>query len=80
MGLDGKPECRDCALAGTLVRTGNCPGWDLARTAVSNFRQESMRLPGVELGLAVTHGARVSEEGELCAHRRWLEEVLPEVA
>jgi hypothetical protein len=38
-----KPHCEDCSYAERRVRMGLVPKWEMARTAVSNHRQESMR-------------------------------------
>jgi hypothetical protein len=77
LDLNHRPHCQDCNYAETMVRLGMGPAWGMARTAVSNFRQESMRLPGVTIGLGM-NGARISEDGELEAHHAWLDQVVPE--
>jgi hypothetical protein len=77
LSLDKLPHCQDCDFAETMVRLGHVPSWEHARTAMSNHRQESLRLPGVKIGLGMV-GARTSEEGEFDKHHDWLDEVVPE--
>jgi hypothetical protein len=47
----------------------------MARVAVGNDRQESMRLPGVKMGLAYEGWVRVSQPGEWQAHVAWMDRV-----
>lgn len=74
LGLDNKPQCKDCASAGTLMRMLDLT-WTQARIAVANDRQELTRLPGVEIGLAKDHIMSANEEGDLERHLEWLERV-----
>lgn len=74
---DGRKQCRDCEFAETMVRVNQCPTFLHARVAVGNHRSESMRLPGITIGLGMI-GARVSEPGEFEKHLEWLGIVLPD--
>lgn len=76
---DRRPQCQDCATAGTLAKLSGAMNQAMARTAVANFRQESMRMPNVCMDLAIIYGARVSETGELHLHHRWLDTVVPDL-
>lgn len=60
-----------------MVRLGYVPDWDMARTAVSNDRQEQLRLPGAPLGLVQMGLMRPSEEGEFERHHDWLDGAVP---
>lgn len=66
--------CSDCESADQMVKFGMVPDWRMARTTVGNYRQESMRLPGVPMGLGMMPLAKcaASEEGELEAVQDWL--------
>ena len=72
MGLDGEPQCHDCASAGTLVRFKYVPTWAMGRTAVGNDRQEQYRLPGMPMGLVKMGLVRASQPGDLEKHHEWL--------
>jgi hypothetical protein len=72
LSLEGKPQCHDCASAGTLMRVMGLT-WTQARIAVANDRQEQMRLPGVLMGLVKAGYVRPSEPGALEKHHAWLE-------
>lgn len=76
LAIDRRPQCQDCAFAGTLVKMKIVPTWEMARVAVENFRRESLRLPGVPRDLAFV-GARISQAGELQKHWRWLDKYVP---
>ena len=69
LGLDGEPQCHDCAAAGTLVKMESLD-WTQARIVIANDRQEKLRLPGVPMGLPFV---RPSEQGELKRHHKWLD-------
>lgn len=72
LGLDGERTCLDCASAGTVVRMGIVKTFEMARVAVANDRQESMRLPGVALGLIKEGLMRMSQPGDFEEHLAWL--------
>ncbi len=74
LGLDGKPQCHDCAVAGTLKRLTSLT-WNMARTAVANDRQEQYRLPGAPIGLVQKGLMKPSKKGDLESHQAWLREV-----
>lgn len=74
-GLDGNPQCHDCASAGTLCRFNKALTWDMARTAVSNDRQEQYRLPGVMMGMVKLGLAKPSKPGDLDRQIKWLKKV-----
>ncbi len=77
--LKGESHCEDCSLAWTLERLTTVPTILAGRIATGNHRQESMRLPGLVMGLSLSHRARVSVEGELDSHHRWLDVMVPEL-
>lgn len=66
------PCCHDCAVADTLVALGYVPDWDMARTVVSNDRQEQLRLPGAPMGLVGMRLMRPSAPGDMERHHAWL--------
>lgn len=83
LGFDGRKCCDDCSATDNL-RPHVFPGpdhddqdadraWQATRITVANHRQESMRLPGVPMGLGKMGRARNSVSGELPAHLEWLE-------
>ena len=72
--VDNRPCCRDCAAADTLVSFGVVPTWEMARTAVSNDRQEQLRLPGAPMGLVGAGYMPANAEGDLERHWAWLDE------
>lgn len=77
LGLDKKPQCYDCASAGTLMRIHKMD-WTQARIAVANERQEQYRgpwVPGVPLGLVPKYIMRPSKEGDLEKQHQWLKDV-----
>ncbi len=79
LAVDGSgPCCRDCEAADNLMKLASGLTFVMARVATGNFRQESMRLPGVKMGIAKTNIVQVSEEGELDSHHDWLNAVLPD--
>ncbi len=69
---EGRPQCRDCNAAEVLSRTCPAMNWYMARVAVANNRQESLRLPGFPLGLIKDGYMRASEKGDLERHHKWL--------
>ncbi len=71
---DGNPWCFDCASADTVQRFMAMPTWGMARTAVSNDRQEQYRLPGAPMGLVYRKMVRPSEPGDFEKHLEWLDE------
>jgi hypothetical protein len=79
MSLDGRKQCKDCDFAGTLGRFAlkGMP-FHACRLTVANHRRESMRLPGVAIGLGLS-GARTSVPGELEKHQAWLDACVPSV-
>lgn len=74
---DGRMQCRDCGMSYGVLRIAKLPSIDYARTAMSNHRRESMRLPGVPFDGHIP-GARLSEPGELESHWEWLDKVFPD--
>ncbi len=74
LDLTNNPCCYDCASADTVLRTARTvPGFVAARIAVANCRAESLRLPGIPIGLVLTGHVRASQRGDLEAHHAWLE-------
>jgi hypothetical protein len=79
LAQDGSGKCcRDCASADTLIAMGvfSEDSFEQARVTVLADRQESIRLPGVPIGLCLRGIVRMSEEGEFESHLEWLDEVL----
>jgi hypothetical protein len=73
LGLDGKKCCFDCQAADTVVRLHMAPGWEAARIATGNDRQEQYRFPGAPLGLVGAGLLRPSEKGDFERHLKWLD-------
>jgi hypothetical protein len=69
--------CQDCQAAENMMKIVHLT-WEQARVAVANDRQESLRLPGVALGLIGYGYVRMSQEGESERHHDWLDTVFPE--
>lgn len=66
------PCCQDCASADTLQRFGLAPGFEAARIAVANDRQEQYRLPGAPMGLVAIGLVRPSKPGDFERQIAWL--------
>lgn len=67
--------CVDCAAAeGLMPQVGT---FEMARIATGNCRQESLRLPGLAMGLVMAGYMRASQEGDFDRHHAWLDRVLP---
>lgn len=70
------PCCRDCSAADTIARLHGFT-FEMARVAVANCRQESLRIPGMPMGLVGAGLVQASTTGELDEHHRWLSEAVP---
>jgi len=75
LAVDGSgPCCHDCGSADTLTKVNKTFDFQQARVAVGNHRSESMRLPKIDIGLALSGIARTSKSCDFEAHMTWLDE------
>lgn len=73
LGPDGRPCCRDCQAADTLMRFLKIVSYEQARVVVANDRQEQYRMPGLQAGTVLMGVTRPSEPGDLERQHAWLD-------
>jgi hypothetical protein len=73
----GNKQCFDCNAAQLVQRVvlkiPGITGFEMARIAVGNDRQESLRLPSVPMGLIMAGLMQASKVGDFERHLKWIE-------